>query len=1163
MGDYNLEVGVDFGGLNSDLSKATDSMDAFVTSSKKAGKEVDDTLNKQKKGADEAVKSQKKLTKEVKKEAKSIDELEKQLKTLKKARAQTHDTVRIKKYNAEIEKTDKKLKDLTKNTEKSGKGLGGLFGGLGKSISSMISPIAILSAGVVGLAGGYLKASNEIRKLETITKNLFGSDADISGIVSKTRELANVYDQDVNELLKTANVLSKEFGESGVNSLSLIEEGIRRGADLNGDFLDQLKEYSSQFVSIGLNAEESIAIITQTANRGVFSDKGVDLIKEAGIRLREMPQATKDALKAIGLNSTELQKSIQDGTKTTFEVIQEVSNKTKEFGDNAQETGVVLADVFGGAGEDAGKFVLELGSVKTDLDDIADNTSDLENEQQRLTKSWTGFIDAVFAGDSVTGQFFTNLLSNISTAIEGLTEFISTAEANSQRRMTEFAKESNEIVSDYSKTLSEFENASTEELEKRIAMVKKQNEELKTRIYSTEDTDIQKELNDKRIKLIQQGRALNQLKDLGNEKNKLAKILVEESVKAQSELNKEQKDLNSELEKTKKLKAEVNFLEELLGTEDQQALERSKSTQKISEENVTFQKALLETSEKDLQNILKKSNADQLKELKGLNNDKLNELIGFEEKRRANAERQALKAKQGIVAGGTASREAERLAQEKAKLESEFLRMLQKLTDDTQKAVTDGLEGEAKINAILKNSIADINEQQTVLLQLNEKVGKDVAENKKKIITDTATLILEAEEKANEAIDRLREKEESQFVNEQLGEFSEGGEIEQLKTELSLKQALGESEIEFEKRKANAILEIQKSVAQEKINFLLATGEDENSLRVLQLKKLVSDIEGKLNIGLEEAVQKSLAQQFDDSLKNLFGINDEELGQFKSSVSDLANTLIESYSSMIQGQIDEKTRLIDSYEENISDIESQLDREISKNQEGNASNIKGLEEKLAREKELQAQAEKDREALMEKERKFRKAIATAELIQNTALQISNLALAVSRTAGETGTGAFVVVPALIGLLATVIGGVASIASQPDTSGFFEGGFTGGNTTTEERGVVHGKEFVHTADKTAKYRTLFEGIHTDNKSLISQGLNDLLNGTGVELLKDAPERLSFKQTALNQGSKNDKSEKYLKSIEENTKRQTEKKEERYTDSKGREVVVRGNTKITYE
>lgn len=59
-----------------------------------------------------------------------------------------------------------------------------------------------------------------------------------------------------------------------------------------------------------MNADEFIAIVSQTNKDGLFSDKGIDAIKEATIRLREMTTATSTALENIGLDSSRYKRSL-------------------------------------------------------------------------------------------------------------------------------------------------------------------------------------------------------------------------------------------------------------------------------------------------------------------------------------------------------------------------------------------------------------------------------------------------------------------------------------------------------------------------------------------------------------------------------------------------------------------------------------------------------------------------------------------------------------------------------------------------------------------------------------------------------------------------------------------------------------------------------------
>ena len=109
-----------------------------------------------------------------------------------------------------------------------------------------------------------------------------------------------------------------------------------------------MKEYPAYFKEAGISASQFVAIVAETNKAGIFSDKGVDAIKEGNLRLREMTTATAAALDGIGISSTQVQKDLQTGAKTTFQVMQEVSAKLAELPDSAQSVGTAIADIFGG-----------------------------------------------------------------------------------------------------------------------------------------------------------------------------------------------------------------------------------------------------------------------------------------------------------------------------------------------------------------------------------------------------------------------------------------------------------------------------------------------------------------------------------------------------------------------------------------------------------------------------------------------------------------------------------------------------------------------------------------------------------------------------------------------------------------------------------------------
>jgi hypothetical protein len=109
----------------------------------------------------------------------------------------------------------------------------------------------------------------------------------------------------------------------------------------------------------------------------VFSDKGVDAIKEAQISLREMPNATKEAVNQLFNSSNaaaKLQQRLNTGETTMFQEIQRISNKLNKT--DKQTKGMVLADVFRGAGEDVAGFVELIGKLNPSLTKMDDTRSE-------------------------------------------------------------------------------------------------------------------------------------------------------------------------------------------------------------------------------------------------------------------------------------------------------------------------------------------------------------------------------------------------------------------------------------------------------------------------------------------------------------------------------------------------------------------------------------------------------------------------------------------------------------------------------------------------------------------------------------------------------------------------------------------------------------------
>ncbi len=300
----------------------------------------------------------------------------------------------------------------------SGKGVNGAFTEMktsamafGKTLLGLMSNPVFMAIAAIGGAGvvfkGWYDYNKGVEEANRLSQQFTGATGDeLKALRSDVMVLAETFDKDFKETLIATNSFSKQFGIPLSQATELIKDGLVAGADASGQFLDILKEYPTFFREAGISAEGFVAIATQTAQQGIYSDKGVDTIKEATIRLREMTDATKTALDGIGLSGDEIQEQLTSGSKTMFEVIQQVSTQLNKLPETSSEVGAALADIFGGPGEDAGvKFIktlkdidLNLNNVKKTMGTYAQVQEDMVEAQANLDREISRLLDSTENG---------------------------------------------------------------------------------------------------------------------------------------------------------------------------------------------------------------------------------------------------------------------------------------------------------------------------------------------------------------------------------------------------------------------------------------------------------------------------------------------------------------------------------------------------------------------------------------------------------------------------------------------------------------------------------------------------------------------------------------------------------------------------------------------
>lgn len=242
--------------------------------------------------------------------------------------------------------------------------------------------------------------TNDISNVQTALNQMDVSNVD--EVSAKIHQISKIFNEDSIEIAKAANAMTKQIGGSFESNLALLEAGFEKGANLNGDMIDQFKEYGPQIRELGLDASQMLAIMANAGKQGIFSDKAIDSIKEANLSLKEIGPNQIAALKGIGLN---FEKDIKD--KTSFEAVQLISRAMNNATTQAKQ--LALTDIFKGAGEDAGMgFILGLGTMELDPNKIpsfanADKdfkswVADLQSSIAENVGGWMPLINSIGMG---------------------------------------------------------------------------------------------------------------------------------------------------------------------------------------------------------------------------------------------------------------------------------------------------------------------------------------------------------------------------------------------------------------------------------------------------------------------------------------------------------------------------------------------------------------------------------------------------------------------------------------------------------------------------------------------------------------------------------------------------------------------------------------------
>lgn len=292
-------------------------------------------------------------------------------------------------------------------------GLGTLkndLAGLGTLLSNPATLIAGAGAAAVVATAQFAQYTKGLERDRQEVEQLTGATGELSNkLAGSARALENTFGTDREDSLKAINTLTAELGGNLDTNFGRLNTIAASTGSNFGEVLEITKEYSAQFRGLNVSAEEFLSIATQTVKEGFFNDSGVDTIKEAIIRVREMTPATREALDAIGISADDIQKRVQAGTTTLFEEVQGISATMAELNEQSPEYGKGLADIFAGPGEVSGpRFFEVLSSINTEFGALESSLTEAQVRQIELAEANETIEQTFNQLFASSGEFFLN-----------------------------------------------------------------------------------------------------------------------------------------------------------------------------------------------------------------------------------------------------------------------------------------------------------------------------------------------------------------------------------------------------------------------------------------------------------------------------------------------------------------------------------------------------------------------------------------------------------------------------------------------------------------------------------------------------------------------------------------------------------------------------------
>ena len=304
--------------------------------------------------------------------------------------------LKIEKVTESLEKVSEKTSKLADNLGKASLGVATAGIALGKMSLDTSNDLNVLQGklGVTSEEAERLKViaqsvyengfgesiADSVESLTLLQTNLKStknwSDETKEATLEQIMTINELFGTQTDEITKTLAVMQNSGLTDDINSaLDIITVGFQKGGDYSGELLDTLREYSPQFVKLGLSADEAMNYLITGADNGAFNlDKVGDAMKEFSIRAIDGSNTTIEGFQLLNLNADEMAKKFSLGGESAKGAFSEVVQAIASVEDPLIQSQIGV-DLFGTMWEDLGPQVItSLGNVTGGIEGVEDAT---------------------------------------------------------------------------------------------------------------------------------------------------------------------------------------------------------------------------------------------------------------------------------------------------------------------------------------------------------------------------------------------------------------------------------------------------------------------------------------------------------------------------------------------------------------------------------------------------------------------------------------------------------------------------------------------------------------------------------------------------------------------------------------------------------------------